>query len=297
MNYIFSFSLAFLRRLSLVSILCGCSLVAWAQTAINQNRAFWLEANIGGKIKGKFSYQLDYQFRRQGESDKVKLLRGNQSTTGSHSESSSLFTYPYQQVVRPWVHYQLSSKLRLSLSPLGWWGTWSPNASGGLNFQPEFRVTAQLTYTKPVGRVSFTSRTRYEFRFFGLDLPTDSPDNPYTGLTSYHTRKARFRHMARVLVPLNRAKMETGTIYANIYDEVFIGIGHNTKPERVFDQNRAFLGLGYKFSPAFRLEAGYLNQIIPRGHVGTTRNVDINHVLSMFIIVDDLGSLLKKKAQ
>ena len=103
--------------------------------------------------------------------------------------------------------------------------------------------------------------------------------------------------MAKAIIPLNRAKMEPGTLYTNIYDEVFVGIGHNTKPERVFDQNRLFLGLGYKFNPAFRLEAGYLNQAIPRGKVGTTHNLDMNHVLSIFVIVDDVSLLFRKKEQ
>ena len=54
------------------------SQIALGQTNVNQNRAFWTEVNIGGKIKGKFSYQLDYQFRRQGESDKIKQVLQNQ---------------------------------------------------------------------------------------------------------------------------------------------------------------------------------------------------------------------------
>lgn len=281
----------FAKRFFLTGMLWMCYVHLNAQTNhFNTNSAFWTEVNISGKIKGKFSYQLDYQFRRQGESD---ALRDQSQNEGNHS----FLAYPYQQVIRPWVGYQVTPKFRVSLSPLGWWGTWTPTASSGLKFKPEFRTTLQAMYTQPIGRVALTQRLRYEFRFIGRDLPMDGsiPGDYYSDFDA--NRQGRFRSMTRAIIPLNNTKLETGTVYVNCYEEFFIGIGKNVAPNRDFDQNRFFLGLGYKFSPQFRLEAGYLNQIIPKEHTPTGRNLDMNHVLQVFVIVEDFNSFFKKKAE
>lgn len=290
---------SFLIRSCILSIILSVSYIAgYGQThnQFNKNQAFWSELNISGRIKNKWSYQVDYQFRRQGRSDKVKQAYAAGGISDGNA-NSGIFTYPSQQVFRPWIAYQASEKLKLSLSPLGWWGTWTPNAAGGLNFQPEFRITTQAIYTHTLGRVTINQRMRYEFRFFGKNLPTDQVDSKdfYQNLTDATTRTGRFRYMIRSYIPLNRKKLEPGTVYLNLYDEALIGVGHNVKPERVFDQNRLFAGVGYKFSPQFRVEAGYLNQLIPRGQSGDKRNFDMNHVFQVFIVIDDFNSFFHKK--
>lgn len=263
---------------------------------INTNNAYWSELNLTGKIKGKFLYQLDYQFRMQGESDRLRSQLNNERPgLGDEAHGTyNIFAYPFQQVVRPWVHYQMHERVRLSWSPLGWWGTWYPTGVNSVNFQPEFRSTLMLTLTQPLGRVIITQRYRYEFRFFGKELPTDGSagNDFYDHMTGPENRRGRLRYMARAVIPFNNPKLEPKTYYLNVYDEVFVGIGHNVKPERIFDQNRFFMGLGYKFNPALRVELGYLNQLVPKGPT-----TDMNHVLQLFVLVDDFNSFFRKKDQ
>lgn len=47
--------------------------------------------------------------------------------------------------------------------------------------------------------------------------------------------------------------------------------------ENIFDQNRLVIVLGYKFTNAFRIEAGYLNQIVQLGREVDNRNVFQNN--------------------
>ena len=55
--------------------------------------------------------------------------------------------------------------------------------------------------------------------------------------------------------------MADKTLYAAVFDEVFIGFGKNVNAN-VFDQNRIGILLGYKLNKRFSLEGGYLNQTL-----------------------------------
>lgn len=53
-------------------------------------------------------------------------------------------------------------------------------------------------------------------------------------------------------------------------NEVFVNFNSNTNNSQLpagFNQNRAYVGIGYRFAPEFQIETGYLNQYVP-GHVG-----------------------------
>jgi hypothetical protein len=50
-----------------------------------------------------------------------------------------------------------------------------------------------------------------------------------------------------------------------MWDEFFAAFGKNV-PTNVFDQNRAFAGLGIQLPKLGRLELGYLNQLINKGY-------------------------------
>jgi hypothetical protein len=58
---------------------------------------------------------------------------------------------------------------------------------------------------------------------------------------------------------LNKNKDEC---YAVVQDEVFLNLGLNEVNPHFFDQNRFFAGLGIQSNSNFRIELGYLNQLI-----------------------------------
>jgi hypothetical protein len=58
-----------------------------------------------------------------------------------------------------------------------------------------------------------------------------------------------------LFVPLNHPKIETGTIYLGVYDEIFI----NDKAT-FFDRNRLYGGLGYQYANNIHFQVGVLRQ-------------------------------------
>ena len=133
-------------------------------------QSFWTEFNLAGTISksGRWQYQMDYQYRRASD---ASFIQGG---------SSNPFKEIQQQVFRPWIHYWAVPKaLRFSLSPIGFWITWTPgeetaavfpNKEGDISKQsvfPEFRICPQVTSYQNFGRVQFINRLRYEFRYIG----------------------------------------------------------------------------------------------------------------------------------
>ena len=240
------------------------------------SKMFWSEVVVVGKIKNKFSYQFDYQYRRAANAD---------DATGANVNTSNMFAHPFQQVLRPWIHYQLNNDVRFSLSPMGWWGTWNAGNSK-TTFIPELRICPQITLNQKLGRMIISQRYRYEFRFFGNTKQVMNgwdldPDNSYYNLSDDNHRKGRFRYFFRTLIPLNNANLKTNTLYINAFDEVFLNIGKQVKNTNLLDQNRLFLGVGYRFEKEFRVELGYLSQTAFRFNNSTQTNVEQNNILQI----------------
>jgi len=251
-----------------------------------QNKMFWTETVITGKIAGKFSYQFDYQYRRSADAENVK--------EGNHD---NIFKNPFQQVLRPWVHYQVAEGVRFSLSPIGWWGSWSNDASRVLFF-PEFRITPQVTLNQKVNRIVLSHRYRYEFRFQGDKEDVGSGWNVSQGYENFGAsshKKGRFRYLLRALVPINNATLKHGTFYGHIYNEIFLNTGSIIKNTNLVDQNRFFAGLGYRFHEDIRLEIGYLNQTAFRFNNTLQNNIEQNNVLQIFLYFDDFNKFFKRK--
>ncbi|WP_407556369.1 DUF2490 domain-containing protein [Winogradskyella sp. 4-2091] len=101
----------------------------------------------------------------------------------------------------------------------------------------EHRIFQQYTTKQKVGKVALSHRYRFEQRFVESDY------------------KMRFRYFLGVKIPLQYKEEGENPLYASMYNEIFL----NSKSS-VFDRNRVFGGIGYKFSDALRLELGYMNQ-------------------------------------
>jgi hypothetical protein len=124
---------------------------------------------------------------------------------------------------------------------------------------PEHRIFQQLTWNDKMNRIQLDHRIRLEQRFGGKASPT-AGDRTITDWI--YTNRARYQ--LRSSVPLNKPQQTENTLYAAVFNEIFIGFGKNVN-QNVFDQNRIGLLLGYQFSSAFRLEGGYLNQTLQQG--------------------------------
>ena len=258
------------------------------------NHMFWGNVVLAGKIKGKFDYQVDLEYRTQADPN-----HSADSNTTVGSDHYNIFKHPYQYAIRPWIHYQPNKTLRFSISPLTWFGSWQYPVNGVTYYQPEYRTAGQVTVYNALGRVLLDHRYRFEYRWFGLKKATDNPDNPTGPAETYDflaaNEKMRFRYRLRANILLNSKAMEVGTIYIMCSSEIFLQLGTNVANTNVFDQNRCYLGLGYKLSPLLRTEVGFFNQLAFRFNNKAKNNVDVNNAIFVNLIFDDFNRLFKKK--
>lgn len=245
----------------------------------------WTDLNISGKIAGKFSWQIENQQRRQD----MQGDYNDATTTGNPYNNLN------QHVFRPYIHYQPNPNIRVSLMPLGWIGSYRFNAGKPSAFFSELRIAPQVVLTQNIGRVRFDNRFRYEFRWIGQNQSIDDHSSLYGGDFSTTTFRERFRYQFKMTIPLNHAKMDDKTFYAQVYDEVFVNMGEKVSNTNLLDQNRVLIGLGYKFNKFVSVEAGYMQQTIFRFSNATKDNVDINNIIQLNLAVSNFEQLFKKR--
>lgn len=146
-----------------------------------------------------------------------------------------------QTLLRPGLGYALNANTSLWLG-YAWVYSGRPLTSKSF---AENRIWQQLLWVKSTRYLTFTSRTRMEQRFL--------ENNPKTAY--------RARQLIKLSLPL-----PTYTQFSLVSsDELFWHknnfVGKNSQG---FDQNRFFIGFGYKFNPQVTTEVGYMNQSIRR---------------------------------
>jgi hypothetical protein len=153
-----------------------------------------------------------------------------------------------------------------------------PIQANGIRF-PEHRLYQMLLINNPVGRVALTHRLMLEQRWVGRSL------DPNATKFDEWVYVNRMRYMLRADLPLKGPTLDDKEPYFAIYDEILIGFGKNVN-QNVFDQNRFAVVAGFRFSGKYRLEAGYLSQILQFGRlVGGKNYFQYNRgiVLSNFV--------------
>ena len=277
----------------------------------NVKNSQWTEINFAGRISKKFDWQLDWQYRRQSE----------QVNYQPDAKLGNIFRNPYQNVFRPWIHFYPDStrKVRLSVSPIGFWGTFGPAGSNGtvkapgepandeILEYPEIRSCYQVTTYDKIGRVKLQYRARFEFRWLGLGQPSSVVHNG-TGFDFFHgfpmrdrILKYRLRIFSRADIALKGKTIDPKEFYLAIADELWVGLGVKTANSNLLDQNRAYFGVGYKVAKDIRVELGYLNQIIPQNIYASgtknIRNMDFNNVIHVFVFFDNFNRFFEKKQE
>jgi len=120
-------------------------------------------------------------------------------------------------------------------------GKYKTYSSGGTFEEPvksdEWRTWQQLSMKLNYQRLKIEHRYRTEQRF---------TTNGY---------RNRFRYRLGFTAPVNKPRMEKGTLYLNQSNEIFF-----TDKAPYFERLRVFLGAGFVFSNVFTLQMGYLHQ-------------------------------------
>jgi len=211
----------------------------------NYNAIGWY--NIFGtvKVSKKIGIHAEYQWRR-----------------------NNLITHWQQSLLRVGVNYTLNPRV-LFRAGYAWVETFPygeiPINGLGRDFT-EHRIFEMVQLSHKEGIVDFSHRFMLEQRFVGRYSSANvTKEDEYPFLN-------RIRYMVRIQLPLKGKEIKDKTPYVMFYDEVFIGFGKNVTAN-IFDQNRIGVLLGYQLNKFFRVEAGYLNQIIQFGRQINGRNV------------------------
>jgi hypothetical protein len=127
----------------------------------------------------------------------------------------------------------------------------------------------------PVAFTTLNHRFRLEQRFISKSAAINN------SLETYGNNFAnRFRYFFRDIVPFNGKKNFTKGAFAGLQNEIFINIGDKSSVnKKYFDQNRAYLALGYRFSRELDVEIGYLNQYISGLNQAFSNNHNIQFAL------------------
>ncbi|MBL7717619.1 MAG: DUF2490 domain-containing protein [Flavipsychrobacter sp.] len=215
-----------------------------AQRLSDNNTIGWYNTYNTINLGKGFSVWLEYSWRRD-----------------------NIITHWQQSLARGGLQYRFKNNITMTLL-YGYIITYPyGDYPAGPYTLPENRLTEQLSWSETKGRYHFSHRIRLEQRWLGK-IDQKAPERDITGWNYLN----RLRYMGRVNIPLNRKTMEDKTLYAGIFDEIFIGFGKNVG-QNIYDQNRVCLLAGYKFNKMLMIEAGYLNQIVQQGSLVRGRPV------------------------
>jgi len=205
----------------------------------------WAALFHSQRLSEHWGYSFDGQFR-------------------SHDELS----YLKHVLLRPSANYYFANNKVAALG-YAYIATNGRTATGDKTFRPEHRIWQQYTYSHKLGKhIAVAHRFRLEQRFLGQTANNKNDD--------YFSQ--RFRYFVRGVIPFKNdsAVFSKGPFLA-LQNEVFVNLQNKNKVNKhFFDQNRAYVAIGYRVSKMFDVETGYLNQYIKQAESYT-----LNHVAQL----------------
>jgi len=162
-----------------------------------------------------------------------------------------------QSIVRPGIGYQLDKKNSI-WAGYAWIYTTEPFASDAVH---EHRIWQQYIRNNDYNWIKTSSRTRLEQRF----------------ISNVSTVGWRLRQFLGLQLPIK----QMNNVFISATEEVFIRLNNtmNDGSNKGFDQNRLFLGLGFKLANNWSLEAGYQNQLINQANASNFSGSTISAIL------------------
>ncbi|HEY6902477.1 MAG TPA: DUF2490 domain-containing protein [Puia sp.] len=233
-----------ITKLLLISSLLFCGFIrpAKAQTQF----AGWVGTFQNYKLSSKFGAYFDIQWRSV---DQVRQM--------------------HALLIRPGINFYFTPRLT---GTVGYALIHQQRVNAGVEgYLPEHRIWEQLVFThKLPHRTTLAHRLRLEQRY----IPRHHPENGdlvHDGYRNAH----RLRYFFRGIVPLGGEKGAAFTkgLFTAVQNEIFFNLGDASAVNgKVFDQNRAYVAVGYRTSKSFDIEVGYMNQYISGAGNASTNN-------------------------
>lgn len=149
------------------------------------------------------------------------------------------YSYPDYYEIKGGIGYNLTKNHKPFIG-IGRYGNYKNHAMD----KEEFRVWLQDVIDIKLGKFKFENRFRAEKSWF------------YEPQKEVHSDRIRLRYRLNISLPLNAESVKPGTLFANVYNEVFFVTTENP----LFARNRVFGGFGYQIDENFGIASGYLWQ-------------------------------------
>lgn len=225
------------------------------------NTDVWFAYTGSHKIADKWSLHLEFQYRlNDGISNKMQWFPRVGLTRHLSPQATVTAGYAF---IETYPYGEFASKSAF----------------------PENRIWEQLQLKHQVSNFEWVSRFRLEQRYVQSPVPTGTDYAPGPAIFTN-----RFRLLNRFSMPFKGKTITDNAFYLTAFDEFMINFGENVQ-KNIFDQNRLFVGIGYKFPKLGRLEVGYLEQTIIKSDAIKVEN---NHTISVSLS-NNLDFMKKKE--
>lgn len=237
-----------ISRLSLIGLISIAILFFCTTVNAQTQHTFsgWNAAFFTYKLDNKFSIHFDGQLR---STDKLEDTQSFIMRAG--------LNYNIKNNLIATIGYAYIGNNRTVMDVDGW--------------VPEHRIWEQFIINQQFAvsnrPITLQHRFRLEQRFMGQ--PTIDQNEL---VTDNYDFAQRLRYFTRSILPLSGTTNFTNGAFVALQNEVFVNV-ENAPNGKFFDQNRAYLAVGWRLSPKFDIEAGYMNQFILGKNNNTVNNI------------------------
>jgi hypothetical protein len=226
-------------RLALFITFINLTLTVKAQT---NSFSGWLVLSHIQKLSSKFNINVDVQLRSKNNLDGIRNI-----------------------LIRPGINYNINKTWSTGIG-YGYISTQTDNAAPLKSLLVENMIWEQTVVTSKINKLLLLSRVRLEQRF--IEQQTQD------------IFSQRLRLYNKLFIPLSESKELNEGIYLALQDELLFNVQNKDNLNtHLFDQNRAFVGLGHHFNEHLSSEIGYQMVAIK----GKNENMN-RHILQLTLL-------------
>jgi len=243
------------------------SCCSFAQTFYHHNN-FWSRVFLSDQLTKKIKAEVLLQSRWQ----------------NGEKKSLNIFDHHQLKSYWLWLHYDLSDKTRVSVTPFCYFATKPLVVNPVDKFArpvKEYRWAVRIDNQQRLSAFTYINRYGLEYRL--RDINSEGVYEP----------NWRARYMFRFHFPIEVSWLRERSLQFITYEEVQLQFGKAVKANpNVFDQNRLYAGFNYQLFKNIRTELGYLN-VIQQKRSGT--EFDLQNALFFVVHFDNVFSQFSDK--